>query len=69
MEPMNFYANVTDKKVHLVVPIQTPAWTSGKIAKILNRKPEEIHLEMTRMGGCFGRRPVSYTHLRAQRPY
>jgi len=27
MEPMNFYANVTDKKVHLVGPIQTPAWT------------------------------------------
>ena len=56
MEPMNFYANVTDKKVHLVGPIQTPAWTSGKIAKILDRKPEEIHLEMTRMGGGFGRR-------------
>ena len=45
-----------EKKVHLVGPIQTPAWTAGKIAKILNRKPEEIHLEMTRMGGGFGRR-------------
>lgn len=56
MEPMNFYANVTEKKIHLVGPIQTPAWTAGKIAKILNRKPEEIHLEMTRMGGGFGRR-------------
>ena len=56
MEPMNFYANVTDNKVHLVGPIQTPAWTTGKIAKILDRKPEDIHLEMTRMGGGFGRR-------------
>ena len=56
MEPMNFYANVTDNKVHLVGPIQTPAWTTSKIAKILDRKPEDIHLEMTRMGGGFGRR-------------
>ena len=56
MEPMNFYANVTTDKVHLVGPIQTPAWTVSKISKLLNRKPEEIHLEMTRMGGGFGRR-------------
>ncbi len=56
MEPMNFYANVTPGKVHLVGPIQTPAWTVSKIAKLLDRKPEEIHLEMTRMGGGFGRR-------------
>ena len=56
MEPMNFYANVTSDKVHLVGPIQTPAWTVSKISKLLDRKPEEIHLEMTRMGGGFGRR-------------
>ena len=56
MEPMNFYANVTLDKVHLVGPIQTPAWTVSKISKLLDRKPEEIHLEMTRMGGGFGRR-------------
>ena len=56
MEPMNFYANVTLDKVHLVGPIQTPAWTASKISKLLDRKPEEIHLEMTRMGGGFGRR-------------
>ena len=56
MEPMNFYAHVTPEQVHLVGPIQTPAWTASKISKLLNRKPEEIHLEMTRMGGGFGRR-------------
>ena len=56
MEPMNFFANVTSDKVHLVGPIQTPAWTVSKISKLLDRKPEEIHLEMTRMGGGFGRR-------------
>jgi isoquinoline 1-oxidoreductase beta subunit len=56
MEPMNFYANVTAEKVHLVGPIQTPAWTASRVSKLLNRKQEEIHLEMTRMGGGFGRR-------------
>lgn len=56
MEPMNFYANVTSEKIHLVGPIQTPARTANQIAKLLKRKPEEIHLEMTRMGGGFGRR-------------
>ena len=56
MEPMNFYANVMQTKVHLVGPIQTPAWTVGKIAKLLDRDSKEIHLEMTRMGGGFGRR-------------
>lgn len=56
MEPMNFYANVTDEKVHLVGPIQTPAGTARRIANLINRKEEDIHLEMTRMGGGFGRR-------------
>ncbi|WP_411895520.1 molybdopterin cofactor-binding domain-containing protein [Winogradskyella sp. A2] len=56
MEPMNFYANVTDDKVHLVGPIQTPAGTAHRVANLINRNPEEVHLEMTRMGGGFGRR-------------
>lgn len=56
MEPMNFYANITEEKVHLVGPIQTPAGTARRIANMINRKEEDIHLEMTRMGGGFGRR-------------
>ncbi len=56
MEPMNFYANVTDDKIHLVGPIQTPARTANQIAQKLGRNPEEVALEMTRMGGGFGRR-------------
>ncbi|MEO9513197.1 MAG: molybdopterin cofactor-binding domain-containing protein [Flavobacteriaceae bacterium] len=56
MEPMNFFANVTDKKIHLAGPIQTPAWKAGLVAKMLGREEEDIHLEMTRMGGGFGRR-------------
>ncbi|OZV70723.1 xanthine dehydrogenase family protein molybdopterin-binding subunit [Winogradskyella aurantia] len=56
MEPMNFYANVTEDKIHLVGPIQTPERTAQYVAKLLNRNADDIHLEMTRMGGGFGRR-------------
>ncbi len=56
MEPMNFFANVTGEKVNLAGPIQTPAWKAGLVAKMLGREERDIHLEMTRMGGGFGRR-------------
>ncbi len=56
MEPMNFYANVTDDKIHLVGPVQTPADAATTVAALLGRNVEDIHLEMTRMGGGFGRR-------------
>lgn len=56
MEPMNFYANVTDSKIHLVGPVQTPASAASTVANMLGRDEKEIRLEMTRMGGGFGRR-------------
>lgn len=56
MEPMNFFAHVTTDKIDLVGPIQTPAWTASRVAQLLGRDESEIHLEMTRMGGGFGRR-------------
>ncbi len=56
MAPMNFFAHVTADKVHCVGPIQTPEWTQGRIAKLLDVPDEKVHIEMTRMGGGFGRR-------------
>ncbi|NNL09530.1 MAG: xanthine dehydrogenase family protein molybdopterin-binding subunit [Croceitalea sp.] len=56
MEPMNFYADITDEKIHLVGPIQTPEWKAGLVAQLLGREVDDVHLEMTRMGGGFGRR-------------
>ncbi len=56
MEPMNFYANVTDSKIHLVGPVQTPASAASTVANLLGRDEKDIRLEMTRMGGGFGRR-------------
>jgi len=65
MEPMNFYANVTAEKIHLVGPVQTPAWLSSLVSGMFERKPEEVHVEMTRMGGGFGRRLYSDFALEA----
>lgn len=59
MEPMNFYANVTADKIELVGPTQTPEEVSKAVAILLDRKVEEISVEMTRMGGGFGRRLYS----------
>lgn len=56
MEPMNFFAHVTDAKVDLVGPIQTPEGTRRRVAELLSRDESEISIEMTRMGGGFGRR-------------
>ncbi|MET2985396.1 xanthine dehydrogenase family protein molybdopterin-binding subunit [Aureibaculum conchae] len=56
LEPMNFFANVTDDKVHLVGPIQTPKDAATVVSNLLDRNIEDVHLELTRMGGGFGRR-------------
>ena len=56
LEPMNFFANVMDDKVELVGPIQTPQGTQGRIARLLKRDGAQVTLDMTRMGGGFGRR-------------
>ncbi len=60
MEPMNFFAHVTDEKALLAGPLQAPAWTEPTLAKLLNLPPEKIEIQMTRMGGGFGRR--AYGH-------
>ncbi len=56
LEPMNFFANVTADRIHLVGPIQTPEGTAKNIAEMLERDFKDVHLEMTRIGGGFGRR-------------
>ena len=56
MAPMNFFAHVTSDKVELVGPIQTPEWTRSRVAQLLDRPETEVTIDMTRMGGGFGRR-------------
>lgn len=60
MEPMNFFANVTDEEVHVAGPLQAPAFIIGTVAERLNVPKEKVRIEMTRMGGGFGRRAYSH---------
>ncbi|UTA69219.1 xanthine dehydrogenase family protein molybdopterin-binding subunit [Emticicia sp. 21SJ11W-3] len=56
MEPMNFFAHVKPDGVELVGPTQTPQAAQTQTAKLLNIAPEKVTVELTRMGGGFGRR-------------
>lgn len=56
MEPMNFFANVTDDYAELVGPIQTPEYLEKTISARLGLPLDKIDIQMTRMGGGFGRR-------------
>ncbi len=56
MEPMNFFANVTPEKAELIGPIQTPEFMEKSVASRLGMTLEQVDIQMTRMGGGFGRR-------------
>lgn len=60
MEPINFFAHVTEEKALLVGPLQAPGWTEPTLSKVLNLPADKIEIQMTRMGGGFGRR--AYGH-------
>jgi CO/xanthine dehydrogenase Mo-binding subunit len=61
MEPMNFFANVTEDSAELIGPTQTPEALEKSVSKLLNMPIENITVNMTRMGGGFGRR--LYVHF------
>ena len=56
MEPMNFFAHVTEEKAELVGPIQTPEFMEKSVSERIGLPLEKIDIQMTRMGGGFGRR-------------
>jgi isoquinoline 1-oxidoreductase subunit beta len=56
MEPMNFFADVQADKALVAGPIQAPGWMEPTLMKILNLPADKIEIQMTRMGGGFGRR-------------
>ncbi len=60
MEPMNFFADVTAERAVVAGPLQAPGWVEPTLTKLLNLPPEKIEIQMTRMGGGFGRR--AYCH-------
>tara|TARA_R110002012_G_scaffold93548_1_gene226776 strand:- start:6901 stop:9108 length:2208 start_codon:yes stop_codon:yes gene_type:complete len=61
MEPMNFYANVTADGAELAGPTQTPKALEDSASKLLGLPVEKISVQMTRIGGGFGRR--LYVHF------
>jgi isoquinoline 1-oxidoreductase beta subunit len=56
MEPMNFFAHVQADKALVAGPLQAPGWAEPTLSKILNLPADKIEIQMTRMGGGFGRR-------------
>lgn len=60
MEPMNCFAHVTAENATLAGPIQAPEFIEQTLAARLGMPLENIDIQMTRMGGGFGRR--AYGH-------
>jgi len=64
MEPMNFFADVKEDSALLRGPIQSPEFMEKTVAARLGLPLEKVEVEMTRMGGGFGRR--LYGHFMAE---
>jgi isoquinoline 1-oxidoreductase beta subunit len=60
MEPMNFFAHVTNDKAELAGPLQKPEMTEQALSARLGVPVDKIDIKMTRLGGGYGRR--SYAH-------
>jgi len=56
MEPMNFFAHVRPDGVELIGPTQTPARARAEVSQLLKVPEDKITLQLTRLGGGFGRR-------------
>ncbi|MCS5489483.1 xanthine dehydrogenase family protein molybdopterin-binding subunit [Algoriphagus limi] len=56
MEPENFFAHVKGDRCELIGPTQTPDRARQTAASILGIPAENVTVEITRLGGGFGRR-------------
>lgn len=60
MEPMNFFADVKSDSAQLTGPLQKAELTEQALSARLGIPLEQIDIQMTRLGGGYGRR--SYAH-------
>ncbi len=60
MEPMNCFAHITTEKALFIGPLQAPNFAEDTLAARFGLPKEKIEIQMTRMGGGFGRR--AYPH-------
>ena len=56
LEPQNCYAHVQENFCHVIAPTQSPSGASRAAAAVTGLARESIHIDMTRVGGGFGRR-------------
>ncbi len=56
LEPQNCYAYVQKDRCHIIAPTQIPSGASRAAAAVTGLPRDQIHVEMTRVGGGFGRR-------------
>jgi isoquinoline 1-oxidoreductase subunit beta len=56
MEPMNFFAHVKEDGVELIGPTQTPQSARKAVSDLLKVPEDKITVDITRLGGGFGRR-------------
>ena len=56
LEPQNCYAYVQENSCHIIAPTQSPSGASRAANAVTGLPRENIHVEMTRVGGGFGRR-------------
>src|SRR5258706_5321678 len=63
MEPLNCIAHVHDNKCEIWGPIQGPDWVQKDVSAMLGLKPEDLTVNMTFLGGGFGRKAfLDYPH-------
>ncbi len=65
MEPMNFFANYTSDNIEFIGPVQTPNALRESASKLFGIPMENISVNMTRIGGGFGRRLYVHYGLEA----
>lgn len=56
LEPQNCYAYVEEDECHIIAPTQMPSGASRSAAAVTGLSREKIRIDMTRVGGGFGRR-------------
>lgn len=63
MEPLNCIAHHQGDKIEIWGPIQAPDWVQGDISSKMGIKKENVIVNMTFLGGGFGRKAfLDYTH-------
>lgn len=65
MEPVNCTAHVTDTSAEIWGPVQAPDWNRGHLAGALKLPMEKVKVNMTFLGGGFGRKAFTDFPLEA----